>query len=69
MPPSYQVMDCILFGATADITGRTVEVLDTEEAASLGGAMLAGIAAVYRHCHRALRTVDGELTRIFPPDG
>ena len=29
----------------ADITGRTVEVLDTEEAASLGGAMLAGIAA------------------------
>ena len=89
----------------ADVTGRTVEVLDTEEAASLGGAMLAGIAAgiyldydaavqqvyrvrrrfvpevsrqeqyeecycrVYRRCHAALRTVDGELARIFQPEG
>ena len=89
----------------ADITGRTVEVLATEEAASLGGAMLAGIAAgiypdheaavrqvyrvrrrfapdprrreqyddcyrrVYRTCGTALRAVDGELARIFPPQG
>ena len=89
----------------ADITGRTVEVLATEEAASLGGAMLAGIAAgiypdhetavrqvyrvrqqftpdrrrreqyddcyrrVYRPCGTALRAVDGELARIFAPQG
>ena len=88
----------------ADVTGRTVEVLATEEAASLGGAMLAGIAAgiyadyeaavrqvyrvqrrfapdrhrreqyddcyrrVFRLCSTALRPVDGELARIFPPE-
>ena len=42
----------------ADITGRTVEVLDTEEAASLGGAMLAGIAAgIYPDHEAAVRQV------------
>ena len=52
----------------ADVTGRTVEVLDTEEAASLGGAMLAGIAAgVYPDHEAAVRQVY-RVQRRFDPD-
>ena len=52
----------------ADITGRTVEVLDTEEAASLGGAMLAGIAAgIYPDWQAAVRQVY-RVQRRFTPD-
>ncbi len=52
----------------ADVTGRTVEVLDTEEAASLGGAMLAGIAAgIYADYDTAVRQVY-RVQRRFAPD-
>ena len=52
----------------ADITGRTVEVLDTEEAASLGGAMLAGIAGgIYANHDTAVRQVY-RVQRRFTPD-
>ncbi|MDE0447044.1 MAG: FGGY family carbohydrate kinase [Spirochaetaceae bacterium] len=52
----------------ADVTGRTVEVLDTDEAASLGGAMLAGIAAgIYPDHEAAVRQVY-RVQRRFAPD-
>ena len=52
----------------ADVTGRTVEVLATEEAASLGGAMLAGIAAgIYPDHEAAVRQVY-RVRRRFTPD-
>ena len=52
----------------ADVTGRSVEVLGTTEATSLGGAMLAGMAAgVYADYEAAARLVY-RLEREFVPD-
>ena len=52
----------------ADVTGRSVEVLDTIEATSLGGAMLAGMAAgIYADYEAAARQVY-RLKREFVPD-
>ena len=52
----------------ANVTGRTVEVLDTEEAASLGGAMLAGTAAgIYPDQETAVRHVY-RVRRRFEPE-
>ena len=51
----------------ADVTGRSVEILDTIEATSLGGAMLAGMAAgVYADYEAAVRLVY-RINREFVP--
>ena len=52
----------------ADVTGRVVEVLDTEEATSLGAAMLAGMAAGVYANYEAAAGQAHRVRRVFVPD-
>ena len=52
----------------ADVTGRVVEVLDTEEATSLGAAMLAGMAAGVYADYADAAAQAHRVRRVFEPD-
>ena len=52
----------------ADVTGRAVEVLDTVEAASLGAALLAGMAAGVYADYADAAAQAHRVRRVFEPD-
>ena len=52
----------------ADVTGRSVETLATVEATSLGGAMLAGMAAGIYADYEAAADAVYRVEREFVPD-
>ena len=52
----------------ADVTGRTIEVLDREDMAACGAALLAGVGAgVWKDLQEASDTVERPVWKVFEP--
>ena len=53
----------------ADITGRTIEVLDMHDMAPVGAGLLAGVGAgVFKDVYEAADRVEKKVYRVFEPD-